>query len=455
MWNCELPTTRPIYLGIVSALERDVAKGVLLPGNRLPGHRELARRLNVTVGTVSKAFAEAERRGLVVSRVGRGSFVRAFPEHVLETARDPRQEIDLSVNTITVERYNHGLNNLFRKLSGRRSLHSLFEHHQVPGCERHRMAAAKWLRLRGIETTADEIVVTSGAQEALIAVLATIARPGVTILTENLNYAGVQRLANLFRLDVRGVEMDGHGMRPDSLAAAGRGLQIGAVLCSPTLHNPTNAVMPLERRRAVLDVAESLNSLVIENDVYGHLAADQTPTMCSMEPGRSIYLSGMSKSIAPGMRIGYVLPTKALFDRVCEGMHATSWTSPGLMGELATLLIEEGLAHDLLLGHQQEAKERLALARDILGDIPIPACASYHIWMPLPSPWRASEFASYVRRRGVAISPSDYFAVGRGQTPHAVRISLGSVRERGELAAALSIVAESLNAQPLAINSAA
>jgi DNA-binding transcriptional MocR family regulator len=125
------------------------------------------------------------------------------------------------------------------------------------------------------------------------------------------------------------------------------------------------------------------------------------------------------------------------------------------MGEIATVLIEEGIAEQFLAGHRREARERMALAQAVLGGIPMPACPTYHLWMPLPPPWRANEFAGEVRRRGVAISPADYFAIGRGPTPHAVRISLGGVREHRRLTAGLTVIAESLTTQPLAVNTAA
>lgn len=82
-----------------------------------------------------------------------------------------------------------------------------------------------------------------------MAALATVTNPGDAVLTESLNYAGIKRLADLFRLDIRGVPMDRHGLRPEMLKDAAQGTRVGAILCSPTLHNPTNAIMPLERRQ--------------------------------------------------------------------------------------------------------------------------------------------------------------------------------------------------------------
>jgi DNA-binding transcriptional MocR family regulator len=248
VWKPKVEKIRPIYRGIVAALKSDISAGRLTAGQRLPTHRELSNQLGVTVGTVTKAFTEAERSGLVVSRVGRGTYVLEFPEAIVTSDSEPKEVIDLSVNTISVEPFNNKLNRVFGALSRRKSLHGLLEYHPVPGLHRHRAAGAKWMELRGVNVHPDQVIVCTGAQEGLVAALATVTIPGRTVLTESLNYAGIKRLADLFRLDIRGVPADQHGMRPDKLMEAAKGTTVGAILCSPTLHNPTNAIMPLERR---------------------------------------------------------------------------------------------------------------------------------------------------------------------------------------------------------------
>jgi DNA-binding transcriptional MocR family regulator len=449
MWDPKPSKVRPFYRSIVAELERDIGSGRLANGERLPSHRELARRLGVTVGTVTKAFTEAERQGLVASRVGRGSYVQQFPEDVDTVSSDPNGVIDLSVNTATIQPLNTALNRILGALSRRKSLYHLLEYHPVPGLERHRAAGAKWLRLRGIDATPDRIIVCNGSQEALMAVMAVITKPGDSVLTENMNYAGIKRLADLFPLDIRGVPTDEQGLRPDLLAAAAKGTQVGAILCSPTLHNPTNAMMPLERRREIIRVAEELDAYVIEDDSYGHLSGDSTPTIASLAPDRCIYLCGTSKSVAPGLRIGFMFAPVDIMERLYEGIHAMSWTSPSVMGEIATVLIEEGIAEDFVAWHRKEASERLDIAREILGMPSLqPNCPSYHIWLTLPPPWRAGDFVAQVRLRGVLISPADSFAVDRSPVPHAVRICLGSTGDRKRLKQGLTLIKDVLAARP-------
>jgi len=449
MWRPNLAKSRPLYRGVVAALQRDIAEGALTAGQRLPTHRDLAHQLGVTVGTVTKAFTEAERMGLLVSRVGRGSYVLQFPEEAAAADREVNGLIDLSVNTVTIEPFNTSLNKVLGALSRRKSLYSLLEYHPVPGLARHRAAGAKWLRMRGIEAQPDSIIVCNGSQEGLMATLAAVTKPGDAILTEQLNYAGVKRLADLFRLDIRGVPTDGFGLRPDMLRAAAKDIRVGAILCSPTLHNPTNSIMPLERRKEILAIAAGLDAYVIEDDNGGHLSGDETPTMASLDGNRCIYLCGASKSIAPGLRIGYLHGPAGIMPRLHEGIHATSWTSPSLMGEIASVLIEEGVAERFVSWHRKEATERMAIATQVLGLTDIfPSRPTYHLWLELAAPWRAREFVAQARLHGTLISPADVFAVDRSPAPHAVRISLGGVVERARLVEGLRAVAQTLAARP-------
>lgn len=449
MWQPTLPKTRPLYRAIVAALQRDISKGDLTSGERLPTHRQLSQQLDVTVGTVTKAFTEAERIGLIVSRVGRGSYVLQFPESIAAADSEPKGLIDLSVNTVTIEPFNDALNKVLGALSRRKSLYGLLEYHSVPGLLRHRAAGVKWLKLRGIETHPDNVIICNGAQEGLMAALATVTKPGDAVLTESLNYAGIKRLSDLFRLDIRGVATDAHGLRPDALTEAAKNIRVGAILCSPTLHNPTNSTMSLERRREILAIAANLDTHVIEDDSGGHLSGDETPTMASINQDRTIYLCGTSKSMAPGLRIGYMMASASILPRLSEGVHATSWTSPSLMGEITSVLIEERIAERFVSWHRKEATERMKMAEELLGLSNIfPKCPTYHLWLQLPAPWRAHEFAAHVRLGNTLISPADVFAVDRNPTPHAVRVSLGGVAERSRLAEGLRVIAGALTARP-------
>lgn len=448
-WTPKFDNTRgPLYWRIAAALVNDIRSGRLGAGERLPTHRALADALGVTANTVTKAYAEAERNGLVVSRTGRGTYVKMFPEEVAQGTTESEDVIDLSINNITSVQFNDVFNRLLGALSRRGSLYGLMDQHPHPGFERHRVAGARWLSRRGLDADANRVIVCNGAQNGLLASLAAVTRPRDTVLAEKLNYAGVRCLADILRLDLRGIEIDEEGMIPDELEAACRKDKVTAILVTPTNQNPTNAVMSLERRKAVVEIARKAGALLIEDDIFGHLSGDGAPTLAALAPDRCIYVCGLSKSIAAGLRVGYIVSPAALVNRIVDSLDTIHWSSPVLMGEIATLLIEDGEADEFLAWHRREARARYSMVRNLLGLENRAALPSYHMWVPLPDPWRPADFVAELKSRGVLVSPADKFAVDRSAVPHAIRISFGLLRDNEKLQRGVEIIADCFGGRP-------
>lgn len=434
----------PLYLRIAGALAQDIQSGRIGPGARLPTHRSLAYSLGVTVNTVTKAYAEVERNGLVVSRTGRGTYAKDFPEELANDAALPQETINLSANTVSSEAFSPVFNQMLGMLSRRGSLHGLLEYHPHPSLYRHRAAGARWISQRGLEADPDQVIVCYGAQEAMLAALLAIARPGATVVTEQLNYTGVRHVGEILNVNLCGVATDVQGLVPDALEAACRREKVAAILVSPTNHNPTNATAPLDRRREIVEIARRAGVLLIEDDTHGHIAGHPVPPLTALAPESSIYICGLSKSIVAGLRLGYMLAPAAMVSRLIDSLSKVYWNPPMLLGEIATLLIEDGHADSFLEWHRREALTRLELAQEVLGIESGPGLPSYHLWLPLPDPWRAIDFAAEVEARGVLVAPSDKFAVDRSPAPHAVRISLGWMRDIPTLREGLHTVADTL-----------
>ncbi len=185
-WTPELdPAAEPKYLALVEALHRDVEGGRLPPGTRLPTQRQLANRLRIAIGTVSRAYTVAEQRGIVRGEVGRGTFVRREDPSYREGADESEDAglIDLSRGRLVRPSDDPTLAQTLKLLSQRRDLHQLVDIYQPPhGMARHRAAAAAWLKRWGLEAEPERVVITSGAQHGAAVLLASMARPGDLIL---------------------------------------------------------------------------------------------------------------------------------------------------------------------------------------------------------------------------------------------------------------------------------
>lgn len=452
-WAPDLRKARgPRYRAIAQALAQDIADGRIAPGTRLPTQRELADELGVTVGTITRAYAEAARRGLISGEVGRGTFTRAPSAGRLPSFAQQAGVIDLSVNVppppfgLDEEAL---LRNSLRALADRGDLATLLSYPLEGGSPRHRDAGAQFMRRGGLRASAERTLVSSGSQHAMTAVFSALARPGDVVLTEQLTYPGMKALASLLHLRLQGLPMDEHGITPEAFEAA---CHNGAkfLYCVPTLQNPTTATMPESRRAQIAQIAAEHQLLIVEDDVYGLLLPEPMRPLASFAPETSIYLTGAAKVMAAGLRVGFMLAPRAMVGTLAAAIRTTTWMAAPMMVEIAASWIEQGVADTLLQGRKQEAMARQALARRHLGrHISIECPHAFHQWLHLPGAWQSDAFAEAARRHGAAVAPRSQFLVGGGSSGHdAIRVSLGAAATRAELERGCEILADLLAQSP-------
>ena len=452
MWSPTIATEADSkYLALVEALAADIQSGRLSPGDQLPTHRDLANRLGVALGTVSRAYAAAESRGLVSGEVGRGTFVRSQSSGAEEGAiedEDPTL-IDLSKSRLTRTPGDQTVRRALARLASRPDLDRLLDFYQpAAGMARHRTAGTAWVRRAGLDVEAGRVIITNGAQHGATVVLASLTRPGDLVLAEELTYPGVKAIASLLSLQLQPLALDEHGIVPDAFADACRSGSVRALYCMPTLQNPTGRTMPLERRREIAEIAARHDVAVVEDDVYGFLEDHPLPPITTFAPTHSYYITSTSKSLAPGLRLGYVVAPAAKIDRLAGTIRATTWLTAPLLAELASQWIESGEADEMVRWKREETIARHTLARRVLAPWVTEAAAGFNFWLELPDPWRTEEFVTQARARGVVVSPSEEFMVGRKSAPYAVRVCLGGGIGRERLEHGLQRLAELLREGP-------
>ena len=443
----------PRYLAIAEALAEDVSSARLAAGAQLPTHRDLADRLGVTVGTVSRAYAEASRRGLIAGEVGRGTFVRAPAggEPGVTGEADAAGIVEMSINhPPPVEGAEAAaLQAMLATLSRRRDLASLLAYSPDGGSRAHREAAAEWLERGGHRVAADRIVVCNGSQHGLVALLSMLAREGDVILAEELTYPGLKAIAGLLRMRLHAVAMDGEGIVPEALDEAGRATAARVLYCVPTVQNPTARVMGAKRRAEIAAVIRGHGLTTIEDDVHGRLAVDPPPPLAALVPESTYYVTSTSKTLAPGLRVGFVAAPPGMAERLAATVRVTTWGAAPLTTEVVAGWIRDGAAEAILKARRAEAAARHALARETLAGLGARTSAgAYHVWMTLPDPWRSAAFAAEAHQRGVAVTAAEAFLVGRVEPPAAVRLCLGTPRTRADLLRGLRAVRQTLESRP-------
>jgi DNA-binding transcriptional MocR family regulator len=454
MWVPDLAgRSGPKARAIANAIAEAVQAGDLAPGDRLPPHRELAYRLGVSVGTVTRSYAEAQRRGLLSGQVGSGTYVtdRTAPERRFGLAGGGGPSdgiIDLSAALAACELRQEALDRALAAMTAAGVSSDTLEYQSAAGMARHRETGARWMAQAGFAPDPRRVMVTHGAQQAIAIALSALARPGATVLCESLVFPPVINLAGLLGLKLHGLPVDGDGLDPDALDEACRATGARVLYVIPTLQNPTGAIQSVSRRRDIARIARAHELCVIEDDVFARLV-DAPPPLATFAPERTWYVTSVSKTIAPGLRVGFLLAPDDQLDPLLLAMRALSWQSTPIAAEIATVLIEDGTAERMIAWHRRESAARAQLAREILGES---AAANPndapHLWLELSEPWRGRDLAGELLRRGVRVAEGAAFATARGGGAHHVRISLNAPRAREQLAQALRIVADALRSGP-------
>jgi DNA-binding transcriptional MocR family regulator len=433
------------------ALAEDVAAGRLAPGDRLPTQRELGRHLGVTTGTVNRGYAIAARAGLVTAEVGRGTFVAGSTApgiHDAGLARGTTGAIDLALNYPAGGEAEGALKKVLARLTRRGAPSGLMALAPYAGRPMAREAGARWLRQFELSAGADDVLLCTSVQHGLAAALGALTVPGDVVLTEALTSPGIKALAALHHLRLVPVAGDDQGISPDGLADARRATGARVLYTMPTLHTPTTTTMPEDRRRLIAEVLRKEKLTAIEDDAWGFLARGKVTPLHALASGHVVYVTSFSKSLAPGIRVGYVVAPSSLQRPITSCLGAMTWTSP-LLAEVVGEWIKDGTAKAIMEQRIRTARQRQRLAETLLGPAVVRApLPSYHCWLPLPEPWRVDDFVAHAGAHGVSLASTDVFVPGRSPTPHAIRVCTGTEPSLQRLETGLRVLAGMLESGP-------
>jgi DNA-binding transcriptional MocR family regulator len=440
----------PRFLQIADALQAAVTDGSLKPGDRLPPQRTLAAQLEVDLTTVTRAYDEARRRNLLEGRGARGTYVAA-PKVELSPI------LDLSMNTPPPpdgvdfdDLLKQGLSQVLMRADSE----LLMTYHLGGGSDADRKAGARWLAPMFGHLDPAQVLVCPGAQAAIAALILALTEPGEVILAEPTTYPGLRAAATQFGRRLIAVEADRHGMLPAMLEGACRRHQPALVYLNPTLQNPTAVTMPERRRQELAAIAQRCKVRIVEDDPYWLLADAPPPPIARFAPDHVYYISTLSKCLTPGLRVAFVLvrdPQER--ERFLAALRSFALMAAPLSAALATQWILDGSADGLLAGVCKEARLRHRMARDILAGRDSGAGDGLHVWLELPAYWNPSQLARAADSEGIAVTPAEAFATGDASV-NAIRISLGSIKDRARLQAGLRRLSDLLARRPESFSAA-
>ncbi|MFJ2975042.1 PLP-dependent aminotransferase family protein [Kluyvera sp. NPDC087067] len=418
------------YKSIVDRFAHFIRSGELAAGARLPTHRVLSAQEHISLATATRVYHELEAMGLVSGETGRGTFVRelSLPNgHGLDQQAVATDVIDLNFNYPSLPGQGEHLRDALRQIAAAGDIEAHLRYQPHAGRVNDRTLIARHLSSRGFQPSADNVIIVDGAQHGLTVTVMGLLRPGDVVAVDALTYSGFKALAELYHLELVAIPSLSHGPDLVALKQLCQKRRIRAVYVMPTLHNPLGWVLSHRQRQTLADIANAHDLLIIEDAAYAYLCRTPPPPLASYAPERTVYITGFSKNVATGLRVGVVVCPGSNRAALERAVRATTWNTPSLMTRIICTWIEDGTINRFEILKRRDARKRQAILRDIFGGLTyLTHPNSYFAWLPLPDESRADRLANVLMENNISVSTADPFCTSQ-TVPQALRIALGSV----------------------------
>ncbi|EOV3232445.1 PLP-dependent aminotransferase family protein [Klebsiella pneumoniae] len=418
------------YKAVVDRYAQAIRSGQLPAGSRLPTHRTLAAGERISLATATRVYRELEEMGLVSGETGRGTFVRDLslpPGHGVDQQVVAADVVDLNFNYPSLPEQGDALREALRQLAMAGDIDSHLRYQPHAGRLAERDIIARHLTCQHFAPDAENVLIVNGAQHGLAVTVMGLLRPGDVVAVDALTYSGFKALAALYHLELAAIPCRPEGPDLQALHTLCQQRRVRAVYTMPTLHNPLGWVLNTGQRQALADLARQHDLLIIEDAAYARLVSHPPPPVVSYAPERTVYVTGFSKNIATGLRVGVVISPPHYRPEIERAIRATTWNTPTLISSLICAWIEDGTVARFETQKRQDARQRQQVAREVLCGLPVVSHPdSYFVWLPLGEESRADRLANALMERRISVSTAEPFCVS-ATIPQALRIALGSV----------------------------
>lgn len=432
----------PFYLNFIKALQKGIADNSLPVGSNLPTHRKLAEELSLSVGTVTRAYKEAQKHSLTSAIIGRGTVISKPSEHI-DIVNEQEKYYDLSFVS-PFEYLNPNLSSALEHIDIQDK--ELLKYHEPRGMLKHRKIGALWAKNFGLTVSEENILVCAGAQHALLSLLIGLFRAGDKIAAETITYPLLKEICQRLSLQLVPIKMDELGIVPKHFELACKNGGIKGLYLMPSCQNPTLSQIPEFRRQALADLCRKYDVKIIEDDVYALSLEQKLPPLASLCPERTFFIASVSEALSGGLRIAYVASPDEFVQRIEQSIgYSISMAAP-LMAEIASYWIESKIAEQTLWAKKEEAAARNVLIRRILDGFSLETRSTgFYAWLILPPPWTNEKFTETAKNNGVLVADCSHFSLLSPPAKNAVRLALGGIEKRDELTNALTMLAKILH----------
>lgn len=439
-------TKKPIYKTLALQLEQDILNGVLLPGTKLPPQRELADYLDLNLSTISKAIKVCELKGLLSASVGSGTFVSYDALSNAYLLEDTKPKLIEMGATLPDNASYEPLLLQLKSMLQETDYEKWFGYGRAGESLWQKNAAIKLIRRAGFETSVDHVLFANGGQNAIAATLASLCKPGDRIGVDHHTYPGLKTVAAMLSVQIVPIKSENYEMSPTAFEYACKNENIKGIYLIPDYHNPTASFMSVENRKIIAAIAKKYNQFIIEDASYHLLGKNPLPPVASFAPEQVIYISSLSKSLAPGLRIAYVAVPSQFKDAISKALYNLNITVSPLLAELTARTIVSNQFEMLIEGHREQTIRRNQVVNRYLAAY---KCLGVETgifrWLLLPGKITGAEFEALAAGQGVQVYAAERFVVGNSCPERAVRVSVCAPNTIEELEQGLMILKRLLN----------
>jgi DNA-binding transcriptional MocR family regulator len=445
-WRPDLSSAKPpIYKALAALLERDIKEGILQPGTMLPPQRELADYLDINLSTVSRAFKLCEQKGFVSASIGRGTFVSSdtssnpillnlFNKSSLDSMVEMGGILPSTEPGILITEY-------LQEMLKEPDCFQLLNYGSPSGNSYQQEAAVKWIAKANYHVSAEHILLASGGQNALSGILTSLFQPGDKIAVDPLVYPGIKTLANMLHIQLVPVPWENHSISPEALRSLCKNERIKGIYMIPDLHNPTTFTMETSIRKEIAEIAKEYRIIIIEDAINTLLMDTPLPPIATYAPDNTIYISSLSKTISPGLRIAFVAAPTEYLKPLSIGFYNINIAISPLLAETAARLIHTRKADVILDSRKELTRVHNDLVDRILSEFIVYGEKNCNFrFIMLPDCFTGKSFELCAKQSGVQVYSAERFAVGNSTVPGAVRIAVTSASSTKEFERGLIIL---------------
>lgn len=436
----------PKYLLIAQNIEQDINDGKLTSGFKLPPQRIIADYLGINHSTVTRAYKLCEEKGLITGVIGKGTYVSTNAGIPIDLITDYKDNhiIELGMGLPLYE-----VNNLIKshvnELNKSIDYDMILKYSPPEGLPKHRYIASKWLKKFKIDSTPENIIITSGSQNALSIILISLFDKGDRIIVDELTYTGIKSLAKLLGIILVPVKTSSLGIDIDELNNTCKRENAKGVYLIPDCHNPTSATIDEEKRYSISKIVNKYNLILIEDGTYSFCQEKKIIPISSINHDNCIYIHGTSKALNPTFRISYIVSPKKYIHPLQHGINNITWMSSPLNSEIVSLLQRTSKYDEIINTKLKIIKERNQITDKILNDFDlIPSKTSFFRYLSLPNGFSDTTIERLCLESGVQIFSSKRFSIGMNNNHNAIRIAVSAPKNNNQLFKGLKLLKDTI-----------